>query len=329
MLLIDGKQIDWAKVGNEENAIRKFTRPHTWTIATHKIKYDYANSRIQCPDIGVLTKYSSRFCYPYNAPKATHTVEYTTGTQPHPTKQGVMLNLPPLIMIYGGYEKDVIDNEINFFHTFAPWLENGIAYEKKRGRKINLYQEERVHAKAESEATIKVNLLTKILQLKEKDVLAMARTIASLPGKKSGIFIDESILEGENMQLRNSHITNLKNGIFRYADANPHQLRNLLNSKQADIFDLYERGRELDLVRLKTDGLVLPVVGVWNLVEREVKQGVTTSEKEIEICSVNDNELAVDAFARHMAKPKSEALLENLRALVAIEVKRREVAITT
>jgi hypothetical protein len=321
MLFIDGKEIDWEKVsGNAANAIRKYTKPHTWTIATHRIKYDYANSRIQCPSVGVLTKYSSRFCY-NGKPKATHTVEYSTGSQPHPSKQGVQLNTPAMLMIEGGVEKDVVDNEINFFHAHAPWTEDGIAYEKKYERQINLYSEEKVYAKSESNAEIKVRLLTRILTLKQKDVVAMARSIEKMPGRKSGLFVDDGILEGDNQQLINSHITSLKDAIFRYADNNPHQLRNLLANKTSEIFTLYEEAMSMDLLRLDTENMVAPVQAVWRMKKSETE--------ETEICTVSDEERPVDAFVTFMGKAKSETILGQLRDLIEIEKKRKEVNLTT
>lgn len=314
MILIDGKEVNWNNFS--KNFMEKINKPHTWTIPPGDIKYDFCNNRFQVPDLFLPTEYHSRFQYGQDQKKMAHHVQFSRARVPYPGQIGQSLNSPQFLSIVGGYEENVVNNEINLFYWFAPWREDGVAYEQGKVKLCYLYNAARVLEKAETDAEIIMKVLNQIMKLSNEQVVAMARHLGKSAGQKSGVFVNDSILTNDNpdnRELKIQHIISLKNGLFKFAQKNPHELRNLLKEKDAAIFEIYERAMSIELIRLDRDKLQPGYQGIWKIKDED-------GDKEF--CPVADNIRPIEALVNFLAIPKNEIHLKELEDKLLAEEKK-------
>lgn len=285
MLYVNGEQFTIP-----ENQVKKYTAPHTWAIDPHKIRFDYANKRIQCPDVGVPTEYRAFFAIG-NESKRAHTVQYSRGTVPHPNRGNMTIHTPQMLMITDGYmlegSQTCTDQELNWFLTHAPWYGDGVAYNK--GRKlICLYKRKNVAEKAETETELMWKMINKAMGMKDNEIIAKAKGILKDAKIREKFFeLREEVLENKASEEYPTEISLLKTGIIRFIQAYPRHAQNIFQGKEVIALTTIEKARSMEVLYFDTEQPQEGFQGSWKFSPDPDKDPkfictATTSERPLE-----------------------------------------------
>lgn len=318
MILIDEKEIDWTKF---TNGGKKFSIPHTWTIAPHMIKYDFTNMRHQCPDVVIPTEYRSSFQYGHDQPKRIHKVEYREGLTVYPGRPTQMLRTPQSFTITGGYDKEETNMEINFFYFYAPFRVDGIATEKNKRKIIFLYDSKKVMEKSETEAEITMNMLQRIMKLDPKTpepIIAMAKLVQAKSKVNTKFTIDQEVLEIEDDvdERKSSHLLYLKQALYNFALTNANHLKDLLKDKEATIYQVVEKARASEILFINSEGIKEGEQGFWTM-----NQLTKTGSQKVELCTIADNVRPLERLVQYFAKPSTS---EKDKSIADFEILKAE-----
>jgi hypothetical protein len=259
MIHIDGEPIDWSRWGNAKKTKELYSRPRTWTVPPGLIKLNPYSNQLETPVIGMSTRYQSNFRYGNNDVLARHTVLYFTSERPHKLGETPTYVPQSILIPAAGFISAVIDPEINFYLSFAPWTEDGVAYDPNHRKRCYEYNSKRHMELAETEADITMKVLDRVRSTSVSnaaELVAMAKALVKNAGTNTGIKIDEQLLNAretdDNRLQKADHLAQLKNQIWTFTVRNPRRVRDLLNTSDAKLFGIIEectRRRMLEFVR--------------------------------------------------------------------------------
>jgi hypothetical protein len=302
MIYVDGKEYFL-----NEKEVKQFGASHTWTVATHRIMFDYANGRIQCADLYVPARYRAFFSL-NGAPKQMHQVIYSTGKTFHPSNSQVQLDTPMTIPILGGYREVSKDHELNWFMYFAPWLQEGVAYDKNAEKFTFLYNKKKIAHKAETEAEILWKMLDKAMKMKPTEIVSKAKAILKESKVTNKYFtLNEELLNTAEKDSDEylQEISMLKVGIIKFVQAHSLHAQAIFAGQETRIFDVIEAAKDAGLIEFSRETPDQGMQGKW----------ITTGEKSEVICQAKTDETSLNALYNAVAGTKGALMLDKIQKL--------------
>ncbi len=306
MLFIDNAPIDWSRWGNKKKTEAQFAKPHTWTVAPHLIKLNAYTNQLETPRLLLSTQYRSNFKYGEGEPIARHHVHYWESERPAGvgmTQIKIPLNLE---IPYAGFLADLISPEQNFFHTYSPWTQDGIAYEPTSKRRIYQYEAERHALSLETEADVIMAVLQRVRETKVSkpgELIAMAKAVLASSAVQSGVRLDEQLMNAietpDNLLKKQNHLIQLKNSLFKFAQRNPRHLKDLLKSEDAHLHRVIEHCRSRRVLNFKQENATPTTQGRWVFDD---------DGRKLDVCVVTIEQRPTERLFQFLSKPKkSEA----------------------
>lgn len=310
MLYIDGKPFNLAELGRAE--AEKYSASHTWVMNPADIKFDYARKRIAVVDIYLPTEYRSQFALRPKEVKQIHSVVYSTGMMPNPLNPNLTINKPPVIKMEGGVIRDCTDQDLNFFLTHAPWLKNGVAYDKNVKPLAMLYDMKAVVNRAKKEESILLAAMEYVTGMKADSIVSTARSILELKKVPKTYFtIDEHKLSNPGSDEYNQTLAIIHNGILKFAVENPEHFMEIVKDPRTHVYSVAELAINKEVVVFDNKQQTANSQGKWK---------AYVNGKEVVVCDVKITERPFDVLVNALSMKNNTELFYQIESELRAEV---------